>query len=374
MTPVHPEPLAIALLTYSTRPRGDVVHTLALADALAAAGQGVTVWALARGGDTSLFRRVDPRVTLRMVPVDDVPDEPLDDRVTRSIEAMGAAFDRRGTDIVHAHDCISANAVADCIRTVHHLDRFDTPALVACHERAIVRPHTLVCGSAAVAAEVFAGWARTPTVVPSGVEAERFTRAAARGPAAVMAREAWRKKFGRFVFTVGGIEPRKGSIDLLHAMAALRRSAEDVKLVIAGGDTLFDYRDYRAEWEQAAEELNLSPVVLGPVPHQDLPPLMAAASVFAFPSINEGFGLAALEALAAGVPLVTSDLPVMKEVFGDAARFAATPAEFAGELATALHERDPERQAAGMTLASTYTWKAAAEAHLRLYRLVRSAA
>lgn len=368
------EALSIALLTYSTRPRGGVVHTLSLAEALVTAGHDVTVWTLGRGGDTGFFRPVHSRLKVEIVPVVDVPDEPLGPRVTRSIEALGAAFESKGYDIVHAQDCITANAVANCIRTVHHLDTFSTPELVACHERAIVRPHTLICVSAAVAMQVSNGWGRTPTVIPNGVEAERFNRAASRGPAAVMAREAWRKKLGRYVFTVGGIEPRKGSIDLLHAMAALRRCVEDVQLVIAGGETLFDYRDYREEWEAVAEELNLQPVVLGPVPHQDLPPLMAAAAVFAFPSINEGFGLAALEALAAAVPLVASDLPVMKEVFSGAARFAATPAEFAEQLAVALREKDPERQAAGITLAGSYTWKAAAEAHLRLYRLVRSAA
>jgi hypothetical protein len=66
-------PPAIALLTYSTKPRGGVVHTLALAEALAEAGQQVTVWTLGRGGDGTFFRPADPRVTLRIVPFPDVP-------------------------------------------------------------------------------------------------------------------------------------------------------------------------------------------------------------------------------------------------------------------------------------------------------------
>lgn len=368
----QPEPLSIALLTYSTRPRGGVVHTLALAEALVASGQEVTVWTLGRGGDTGFFRPVDRRVEVRVVPVTDIPDEALGPRVTRSIAALNEAFEAKGADIVHAQDCITANAVADCIRTVHHLDSFSTPELVACHERAIVRPHTLVCVSAAVASQVAAGWGRAPMVIPNGVDARPFVTAASRGPAAINARDAWRKKLGRYVLTVGGIEPRKGSIDLLHAMAALRKFEPEIKLVIAGGETLFDYRDYRTEWEQTAEELNLSPVVLGPVPHQTLPPLMAAASAFAFPSIYEGFGLAALEALAAGIPLVTSDLPVMREVFGGAARFAATPMDFAVELSRALREPDPTRRAAGQELVERYTWAAAADAHLALYRRVHA--
>ncbi len=54
--------MKIALLTYSTKPRGGVVHTLALAEALAALGEDVTVWSLGRGGDEGFFRPVDPAV------------------------------------------------------------------------------------------------------------------------------------------------------------------------------------------------------------------------------------------------------------------------------------------------------------------------
>jgi hypothetical protein len=54
--------LSIALLTYSTKPRGSVVHTLSLAEALAEAGQEVTVWALGRGGDHAFFRPLDHQV------------------------------------------------------------------------------------------------------------------------------------------------------------------------------------------------------------------------------------------------------------------------------------------------------------------------
>ncbi|MFD8134199.1 glycosyltransferase [Streptomyces mirabilis] len=72
---------------------------------------------------------------------------------------------------------------------------------------------------------------------------------------------------------------------------------------------------------------------------------MAAADVFAFPSLTEGFGLAAMEALAAGVPLVVRDLPVLREVFGPAARFADTPEALATTLAHALTSDDPVRAA-----------------------------
>ncbi|WP_343943816.1 MSMEG_0565 family glycosyltransferase, partial [Pseudonocardia zijingensis] len=306
--------LRIALLTYSTKPRGGVVHTLALAEALARAGHDVTVWSLGRGGDAAFFRPVDPAVTVRLAPFPDVPGEDVGDRILRSIAVLGAAFAdaRERYDVVHAQDCISANAVPGCLRTVHHLDTFTTPALVACHDRAVAQPRALICVSAAVAAEVERGWGRRPTVIPNGVDAARF--AAAAEPAGAPGRARWRARLGRYVLAVGGIEPRKGTLDLVEAMALVQAARPDLALVVAGGETLFDHRHYRARVEARALELGVVPTVLGPVPHADLPALVAAADVFAFPSTKEGFGLAAMEALAAGVPLVVRDLPVLREV------------------------------------------------------------
>jgi glycosyltransferase-like protein len=368
-----PAPLRIALLSYSTKPRGGVVHTLALAEALAAAGQDVTVWSLARGGDDGFFRPVDPRVRLRLVPFPGAEGEAVGPRIMRSIDVLRDAFDGSGYDIVHAQDCISANAAGRCVRTIHHLDHFTTPELAACHERAITQPYAHVCVSAAVAAEVEAGWGLRPAVIPNGVDAARFAAAAGDAPEAVAARRAWRERLGRYVLAVGGIEPRKGSLELLGAYARLARERPGVRLVIAGGETLFDYRDYRAAWEQRARALDVTPEVLGAVPEPDLPALVAAASVFAFPSAREGFGLAALEALAAGVPVVASDLPVLREALRGAARFAAGEEALAAGLLADLDDPDPDRQAAGRQVAASYTWPAAAAAHLAFYRSLQPA-
>ncbi|GAA3583255.1 MSMEG_0565 family glycosyltransferase [Amycolatopsis ultiminotia] len=345
--------MRIALLSYSTKPRGGVVHTLALAEALAALGEDVTVWTLGRGGDAGFFRPVDPRVRLAIVPLPEVAGESVGERILRSIRVLGEAFRPADYDVVHAQDCISANAAGRCVRTVHHLDTFTTPELAACHERAIVQPYAHVCVSESVAAEVLAGWGIDATVIPNGVEAQRFASAPPGWP-----------ELGRYVLAVGGIEPRKGSLDLLAAFALL--DDPSLRLVIAGGETLFDYRGYRTAWEKRAVELGVTPVVLGPVAHDELPSLMRSAAVFAFPSTREGFGLAAMEALAAGVPVVTRDLPVLREIFGAVAHFAKDPAGLAEAMRVALSApRDP---AAGQALAARYTWDAAARAHLQLYR------
>lgn len=114
--------------------------------------------------------------------------------------------------------------------------------------------------------------------------------------------------------------------------------------------------------------LSPGPVVLGAVDDEVLPSLVAAAGVFAFPSAREGFGLAAMEALAAGVPLVVSDLPVFREIFSGAARFAAGPGALTAALLDGLTRPGPAARAAGQALAARYTWRAAAAEHLRLYR------
>jgi glycosyltransferase-like protein len=360
-------PLSIALLSYSTRPRGGVVHTLCLAEALAAAGQDVTVWTLGRGGDTGFFRAVDPAVRQVVVPLPEIEHEDVGTRILRAIATLRSAFDPSRYDIVHAQDCISANAVDRCVRTVHHIDHFTTPELAACHERAIVNPYAHVCVSAAVARELRDGWGITATVIPNGVEAHRFAAAAGTSNRAVAARQRWRTRLGRYLLAVGGIEPRKGSLDLLDAYALLHREGPEPRLVIAGGETLFDYRDYRTEWESRAASLGLDPVVLGPVAHDELPALVASASVFAFPSTKEGFGLAAMEALAAGVPVVVRDLPVFREVFGTTVRYGTDVSGLASEIRQAMAQPDPVRQAAGRSLAAGLTWTAAAQQHLKLY-------
>jgi glycosyltransferase-like protein len=342
----------IALLTYSTRPRGGVVHTLELAEALTKLHHEVSVWTLGRGG--GFFRPVDPRVRLEVVPFPDRPGESVGERIVRSIALLREAFTPGAYDVVHAQDCISANAVDRCVRTVHHLDQFTTPELVACHERAIVRPYAHICVSSAVAGELAAGWGLSATVIPNGVDYERFASA-----------EPLNEQ--PYLLSVGGIEPRKGSLDLLDAYAEMRT---DLRLVIAGGETLFDYRDYRARWDARAASLDVAPTVLGPVDHDDLPSLVAGAAAFAFPSTKEGFGLAAMEALAAGVPVVVRDLPVLREVFGDAVGYGHDPRTLAAALTQAVNRPDETRRTAGRALAAAHTWERAARRHIDFYSML----
>jgi glycosyltransferase-like protein len=362
--------MRIAQLTYSTKPRGGVVHTLALAEALAARGHEVTVWTLGRGGDDAFFRPVNPAVRVRVAPFEAKDGENVGDRIARSIDVLSAALRAGcvGPDVVHAQDCISANAALEAglspVRTIHHLDQFTTPQLVACHERAITAPRARLCVSRAVADEVAAGWGLRPSVIPNGVDAARFA-AAAISPE----RERWRRELGTYVLALGGIEPRKGSIDLLEAWALARLQVPALRLVFGGGETLFDYRDYRERFELRAAELGLSPVILGTVPENRLAALVAGAAALGFVSTKEGFGLAAMEALAAGVPVVARHLPVIEEVFDGAVTYGRDPASFAEALVRVLGGRAPEASE-GQALAARHDWADVAALHETFYRHV----
>ena len=361
--------MRIAQITYSTKPRGGVVHTLALSEALAARGHEVEVWTLGRGEDTVFFRDVDPSVRVRVIPFDGRDGEDVGERIQRSIETMTEAFSTEA-DVVHAQDCISANAVIAAgyatVRSIHHLDAFTTPRLIECHERAIHEPVARICVSRAVAHEVAVEYGYQPTVIPNGVDAARF--AAAAEPGGQAKRLRWRGQLGDYVLALGGIEPRKGSIDLLEAFASLQDTRPGLQLVFGGGDTLFDYRPYRDAFHRRAAELGVRPLILGTLADDEVPSLVAAAKALGFVSTKEGFGLAAMEALAAGVPVVARDLPVLREVFGDAVTYATdVPGIVAGIERVTGSGPSPD-PAVGRRLAASYTWEAAARAHEEFYR------
>jgi glycosyltransferase involved in cell wall biosynthesis len=114
-------------------------------------------------------------------------------------------------------------------------------------------------------------------------------------------------------------------------------------------------------------------VEVGTVPDADMPSWYPAADVLAFPSVKEGFGLAVLEAMSAGLPVVTSDLPVFREYLTPRRDALLVPVGDVGGLATALlavltEEPLRERLAgAGRELARRFTWQESARRHIEVY-------
>jgi glycosyltransferase-like protein len=370
--------MRIAMLTYSVKPRGGVVHALEVAEALARRGHDVELFALARA-DEELFRAAAVPVELvRHVPA----DAPFDERIQAMLEAYteGLRPLLRGFDVIHSQDCLSANAalalrdegvIDHVVRTVHHVDDFTSPSLIECQDRSIMAPDHVLCVSEPWVERLRAEFGVTAEVVPNGVDPRRFRpprddqeRARERANADLGDRLA--------VLTVGGIEPRKGSLTLLEAFAQLRRRVpeRDPLLLIAGGVTLFDYRHERERFDARARELGVTEHVrvLGPQP--SLEGLFRAADVFAFPSVKEGFGLVALEALAAGLPVVASDLDVFQTFLTDGESALLTPVGDADALAAALARAEalrPRLAAGGRRVVERFTWEASAAAHERAY-------
>jgi glycosyltransferase involved in cell wall biosynthesis len=161
----------------------------------------------------------------------------------------------------------------------------------------------------------------------------------------------------RYVLTVATLEPRKNLGTLLQAFALLGQ--DDLTLAVVGAEG----------WgEQPALD---RPGILrfGYVDDDDLARLYRGASVFAYPSRFEGFGLPVIEAMACGAPVVCSSHESMDEACGDAALRAdpLDPEAFAGALETALAD-DGELSRRGLAHAAHFSWRRTGEAFLEGYR------
>jgi glycosyltransferase-like protein len=374
--------MRIAMLTYSVKPRGGVVHALEVSEALVQRGHEVELMALARP-DEELYRPTALPVRL----VRHVATEPeFDERILGMLAAYteGLAPLLGGFDVVHSQDCLSANAALELrdrrvidrvLRTVHHVDDFTSPSLVECQDRSILEPDELLCVSSDWVARLGREFGVRAGLVRNGVDLARFRPAR---DAAERADDRRRAGLGErlTVLNVGGIEPRKGSVTLLEAFAQLRRELpeRDPLLVIAGGVTLFDYRHETRRFARRAQELGVAEHVrtTGGIEPEELERLYRAADVFAFPSVKEGFGLAALEALAAELPVVASNLEAFRG-FLDGRCARLVPAGDAATLACELEAvaRDGELRgrlrAGGRAVARAWSWDAAAAAHERAY-------
>jgi len=128
------------------------------------------------------------------------------------------------------------------------------------------------------------------------------------------------QKYGlpeNYLLYLGTIEPRKNLERLIRAYAHACEKKNDMPALILAGRKGWLYEDIF----NTVEKLNLTAKVkfLGYVDSEDAPVLISAAQVFLFPSVYEGFGLPVLEAMACGVPVITSDVASLPEVAGEAA-------------------------------------------------------
>lgn len=375
----------LALLTYSTKPRGGVVHSLELAEALSRQGVDVHLFALGSPG-TSFFRPTSVPFTL-FPAVDQA--QSLDEKVFASVASMaeGLAGLRDTFDLIHAQDCISGRAamqvsrsgpVIPVIRTVHHVDDFTTQALIDCQRQAIVDPDRILVVSQTWQSTLQDDYGVPADIVPNGVRPERFPQISELQRTSL--RESVGVTDGKLILAVGGVEPRKGSRELFQALGILKSRGHQIHLAILGGHSFQDYEDYRQEaiglLPSLGLELGRDVITVGTVDEQALGQWFRAADVLAYPSTKEGFGLVALEGLAADLPVVASSIPVFKEFLTDGVSAllpeTGNPEAISDAIESILLSNDLRSRliAGGQSVLADYTWEASAIKHCRIYREV----
>jgi glycosyltransferase-like protein len=376
--------MRVRIATYSAMPRGGAVHARCLAEALAARGHDVELWVLTMEGSGLA---VGPGVATHQVPLRPVEGEDLADRVDRAAATLADALRTApAVDINHAQDLLSARAllalradggVPHVVRTVHHVEAFEDRFLEECQRASIQDVDRCIAVSGFWADRLQDEFGVQADVVPNGVEARRFGGCAL-GRDAAAARMGWPGR--TVVLAVGGVQARKGSRVLLEAFARARgRLPGHPLLVVAGGDGFFaDPAGVRA-WEDDAARLGLvvhrgpgapadaDVARIGVVDDDDMPVLYRAADVLAFPSTREGFGLVVVEAMASGLPVVTSDIPVLAEFLRDDDDCLMTPVGDSGPLAQAIvrlvndDELRARLTASARDTVARHTWDEAAE-------------
>jgi glycosyltransferase involved in cell wall biosynthesis len=266
--------------------------------------------------------------------------------------------------------------------TVHDLTFFDHPEW---HERTKVpffrrairvaarHADALVCVSRATAARLVEHCSPTVplVVIPHGVDHDRFRADGAAVPADHEAVSALGVR-PPYVLFLGTIEPRKDVPSLVKAFDRIAGMHRDVQLVLAGGN---GWGTEAVEQAVAATRHRERIVRTGYVPDDAVPALLRRATAVAYPALEEGFGLPALEALACGAPLVTTAGSAMEEVAEGAALLV--PPGDSDALAGALDmlvrgdAALEARRRRGLAVAARYTWDESAAGHVEAYRSLR---
>lgn len=183
---------------------------------------------------------------------------------------------------------------------------------------------------------------------------------------------AIKKKYNlpeQFMFFLGNTDPKKNVRGVLQALSILKKENKlTLPLVITDID-----RQYIQQLLQTmnATDLEKDIITCGYVPNKQLPVLYSCASLFLYPSLRESFGIPLLEAMACGVPVVTSNTSAMPEVAADAALFADPylPEEIAQQVEMLMSDTEKREQMRekGLLRASQFSWEKTAEKVLKLY-------
>lgn len=328
---------------------------------------GLTLFAVTWRGRRDLLAMAPPRAL--------VIQRPLAARPLRWLWSKGlqrpAAEDWCGPlDVVHGPNfVVPPTRRAGRVVTVHDLTPVRFPHL--CNRDTLAYPE-LVRRAAAKGA-----WIHTPTEhIAAEVrdwlgQSERVIAIAngVRSRAGSALRGHQLAGIDRYILALGTAEPRKDLPTLVRAFDQFAADIAEVRLVIAGPDG-WGANELTDSLNRATHRDRI--VRLGWVGDDDRAALLAGATVFAYPSLYEGFGLPPLEAMSAGTAVVTSDAAALVEVTGDAALHVAVGDHDALADALARVVSDDEvRQglvSAGSARVARFTWSATAAGLMELYR------
>ncbi len=281
----------------------------------------------------------------------------------------------KGTfDIIHATGlAIPPARGAALVATVHDLAVIERPAVVPQPWRQVYRKGLRIAVSRADVICAVSAATRTALIDRYGVAPDRIVLTLP-APNLTPASERDDGVFQRlgiaepFVLNVGTLEPRKNQVGLVRAFRRAGDRLAEHTLVIAG----------IPGWGRDALVQEIGDdtgrvLLTGRVTDAELTALYTRAAVFALPSLDEGFGLPMVEALAFGIPAVVSAVPALAEVAGDAAILvAATDTEQLADALVQLAQDDALRarlSAAARTQAARFSWAATAAATREAYAI-----
>jgi len=290
-----------------------------------------------------------------------------------------------GLQLRHEHDAVfhSPNYFLPpfpgrSIATVHDLSHVWFPKFHPTARRELLardlpktleRANFLITDAESVRQEIIAhfGWPEDKiAAIPLGVDPCYHPRTDAQLFASL---SQWGLSPGGYSLYVGTIEPRKNLIRLITAYEMLPEKLRLQWPLVLAGSRGWHSDDIHHKMTKAANAGWLR--YLDYVPQSELPALYAGARLFAFPSLYEGFGLPPLEAMASGVPVITSNTSSLPEVVGNAA--ITIKPEDTQAINTALHQALEDEiwreksASAGLLRAAQLTWKMCAFKTYQIY-------
>lgn len=282
--------------------------------------------------------------------------------------------------VYHEPNYILKTYDGPCVATIHDISHIRFPqfhprervAYLERHlEKTIARADQLITLSEFMRLELITQFSIKPeriTAIHLGAAARYKPRAAAETRAVL---EAYGLEHGRYILSVATIEPRKNLINLLQAYGRLAPALRQRYPLVLAGATGWRTSAFAAEARRLAEDNQIR--LLGYVAASALPHLYAGAVLFPLVSLYEGFGLPAVEAMASGVPLLSSTLSALPEVAGEAALYAdpENVEEISHNIERLLQDEALRAKlvASGLIRAARYQWQTCVDRTVEIYKL-----